>query len=81
MFQFQTIQVATGSADHEGRLVLRDGVLVGVLVKLDDQAHGDVRGQWHFEATFADVEKIASPLFAEPEDAARWLDAVAPPNV
>ena len=40
----QPIPVMTGSQDHEGHLVLADGQLAAVLVRLADEVHGDKRG-------------------------------------
>ena len=38
------VRVATGSGDEDGRLVLADGMLVAVLVRLEDPAHGELVG-------------------------------------
>jgi hypothetical protein len=71
--QFQPIKVATGSADEEGRLVLHHGRLVAVLVRLDDPSHGASLGQWSLEAGFNGVDSVEPPLFAELQDAERWI--------
>ncbi len=48
---FQPIEVLTASEDREGRLVLVDGRLAAVLVRLCDQAHDPLlRGAWYVEA-------------------------------
>ncbi|MFD2237272.1 hypothetical protein [Aureimonas populi] len=73
MFQFEPIEVATGSQDRDGRLVLRDGALMAVLVRLDDPAHGEERGRWHLEATFNGIGWAGAPLFENPEAACLWL--------
>jgi hypothetical protein len=50
---FQPIEVLTASEDREGRLVLVDGKLAAVLVRLSDQAHHPLLcGAWYFEAGF-----------------------------
>lgn len=71
--KFQPIKVATGSADEEGRLVLVDGRLVAVLVRLDDPAHGVTQGQWSLEAGFNGVDSVKPPLFANLPAAERWI--------
>ena len=71
--EFQTVKVATGSADEEGRLVLRDGKLIAVLVGLDDANHGPALGQWSLEAGFNGVDSTKPPLFANLAAAERWL--------
>jgi hypothetical protein len=48
---FQAIEVLTASEDSEGRLVLVDGKLAAVLVRLSDPAHDPLlRGAWYIEA-------------------------------
>jgi len=50
---FQPIEVLTASEDREGRLVLIDGKLAAVLVRLSDKAHDPLlRGAWYIEAGF-----------------------------
>ena len=50
---FQPIEVLTASEDREGRLVLVDGKLAPVLVRLSDKAHDPLlRGAWYIEAGF-----------------------------
>lgn len=65
----QPIPVRTGSKDKEGRLVLFEGELIAVLVRLDDDMHGDNRGQWFLDAVF--VSKLTRddpfPTLAEVE--------------
>ncbi len=46
------IQIRTGSSDAEGRLLLVEGQLAAVLVRLDEPEHGSLRGQWFVEAGF-----------------------------
>lgn len=40
----QSIRVNTASHDREGRLVLADRELIAVLVRLDGEEHGGLRG-------------------------------------
>jgi hypothetical protein len=66
------IRVDTGSADEEGRLVLAGGRLVAVLLRLEDNIHGDDCGAWFLEAGFGDLAG-ENRLFPTLEDAAEWL--------
>lgn len=70
---FQPIKLATGSADEDGLLVLHDGKLVAVLVRLDDPNHGPAVGQWSLEAGFNGVDSVKPPLFANLQAAERWI--------
>ncbi|MFD1704641.1 hypothetical protein ACFSCV_16665 [Methylopila henanensis] len=74
MMEFLPVKVETGSADEEGRLVLRNGKLIAVLVRLDDLDHGPVVGQWSLEAGFNGVDSTKPPLFANLAAAERWLN-------
>ena len=71
--EFQSVKVATGSADEDGRLVLHNGKLVAVLVRLDDPNHGPAIGQWSLEAGFNGVDSTKPPLFANLAAAERWI--------
>jgi hypothetical protein len=71
--EFQPIKVATGSADEEGRLVIYEGKLVAVLVRLDDLGHEAAVGQWSLEAGFNGVDSAKPPLFANLQAAERWI--------
>lgn len=73
MMEFKPVKVATGSADEEGRLVLSEGKLIAVLVRLDDPNHGPAVGQWSLEAGFNGVDSTKPPLFANLAAAERWL--------
>jgi hypothetical protein len=70
---FKPIKVATGSADDEGRLVMHEGKLIAVLVRLDDPGHGPAIGQWSLEAGFNGVDSAKPPLFANLQAAERWI--------
>jgi hypothetical protein len=41
--------------DHEGRLVMVDGLLAAVLVKLSD-VHGPLKGRWSLETGYGALE-------------------------
>lgn len=68
----QRVDVDTGSADREGRLIFRQGRLVGLLVRLDGEEHGQMRGRWHMEAAF-DGRRCPSRLFSTPSQAEEYL--------
>ena len=72
---FQPVNIATSSADSEGRLVLVDGRLVAVLVRLRDEIHGgDVQGAWFVEVAFGVLDGRAdTATFATLEEAAQWI--------
>ncbi len=68
----QPILIETGSDDTDGRLVLRDGHLVAVLVRLDGPEHGDLQGFWHLEAGFGPCDQKAD-AFHSLNEAQRWI--------
>lgn len=70
---FQPIEVVTASEDREGCLVLADGKLAAVLVRLNDPAHDPMlRGAWYLEAGFGFIES-RHDLFASLEEAADFV--------
>ncbi len=68
----QPIGVDTDSDDRQGLLVMANGLLVGVLVRLDTPGHQQLRG-WFLEAGFGRLAGLRAPTFDTPEAAARWL--------
>ncbi|WP_245238977.1 hypothetical protein [Methylobacterium platani] len=68
----QPIGVDTDSDDRQGLLVMANGLLVGVLVRLDTPGHEQLRG-WFLEAGFGRLAGLRAPTFDTPEAAARWL--------
>ncbi|MCJ2005509.1 hypothetical protein [Methylobacterium sp. J-092] len=68
----QPIMVDTGSPDWEGRLVLANGLLIAVLVRLDTPDH-ELGNGWFVEAAFGRLIGISAPIFATLEEAMRWL--------
>jgi hypothetical protein len=68
----QPIMVDTGSPDQEGRLVLANGLLIAVLVRLDTPDH-EQGGGWFVEATFGRLQGLFPPIFDNLEVATRWL--------
>jgi hypothetical protein len=75
----QPIQVETGCSDRAGLLVLDKGLLVAVLVRLDDAAHEeDLRGRWFLECAFGKLRKATQPVFASLEAALQWIEGHVP---
>ena len=68
----QPIQVDTASLDREGRLVIANGLLVAVLIRLDDSGH-DNAGGWFVEVAFGRLQGLRVPPFETLETATRWL--------
>ncbi len=68
----RAIPVHTGAADEEGRLVVANGRLVAVLVRLADQVHTNLVGCWFLEAGFGPCAGTA-PVFDSLEGARSWI--------
>ena len=59
---FQPMRVLVQGHDAEGRLILADGQLTAVIVRLDGPIHGPGhKGQWHLEAGLADATCASYP--------------------
>jgi hypothetical protein len=72
VLQLQPIEVDTGSPDREGMLVIANGLLTAVLVRLAEPEHDDV-GSWFFEIGFGRLLGKKAPIFLNLEEATRWL--------
>ena len=68
----QPIRVATRSADQEGCLILADGNLVAVVVRLAEELHGTLKGAWFLEASFGAAD-TPPPSFPDIDAAEAWL--------
>ena len=68
----QPIQIDTNSPDREGRLVIANGLLVAILVRLDDPEHIRVGG-WFLEVGLGRLQSARPRPFADLEEATRWL--------
>jgi hypothetical protein len=65
--------VNTGSLDEEGRLVLVNGKLVAVLVRLSDEhPQPELHGAWFIEAIFGLISGKGS-VFPTYEEAEAWV--------
>ena len=73
-FLVRPMRVATRGADGDGRLMLADGELVAVLVRLDDPAHGGLVGAWFLEAGFGACATARPPVFDTLEAARAWVE-------
>ena len=65
--------VNTGSCDEDGRLVLVNGHLVAVLVRLADQVHAEQSGAWFLEAGFGPCASAQLPVFDSLDVAQDWV--------
>ena len=67
------ILVNTSSRDTEGCLVLADAHLVAVLVRLNGEEHGPLRGSWLLEAGFGPCDTKMKDAFPTLWDARLWI--------
>lgn len=68
----QAISVDTASPDQVGMLVMANGLLVAVLVRLDAPEHTRC-GAWFMEVGLVRLAGVRAPVFDTLEDAARWV--------
>ena len=68
----QPISVDTASPDQVGMLVMANGLLVAVLVRLDAPEHTQSRS-WFLEVGLGRLAGARAPTFDTLEDATRWL--------
>ena len=69
---FQALEVATGSDDREGMLVLSNDRLIAVLVRLSN-GHGANAGMWFLEHGFGLLDTTDHPVFADLHAVKRWV--------
>ena len=69
----QPIAVDTASPDRDGMLVIANGMLVGVLVRLEAPEHETLTGSWSVEATFGGLQGLRPQPFETPEEATQWF--------
>jgi hypothetical protein len=70
---WQPIRVETGSSEEDGRLVLVDGKLVAVLVRLSDEhPQPELHGHWFVEAGCGPIFE-RHEVFPTFEDAVAWV--------
>jgi hypothetical protein len=68
--ELKPIEVA--SVDREGQLILFNGALVGVLVKLSN-LHGELAGSWYLETGY-DGLRDERLTFPDLDAAKRWIN-------
>jgi hypothetical protein len=68
--ELKEIQIAS-DYDHEGRLVVIDGRLVAVMVKLSE-LHEHLAGRWDLETGYG-VLKYERPSFLDLDSAVEWI--------
>ncbi|MBN4098356.1 MULTISPECIES: hypothetical protein [Methylobacterium] len=68
----QPITVDTGSLDRDGVLLLANGLLVAVLVRLDALEH-EHPGYWFLEAGFGRLQGMRVDAFPTLDHATRWV--------
>ena len=68
----QPICVDTRSPDQAGMLVIANGLLVSVLVRLDAPEH-ERPGAWYMEVGLGRLAGARAPVFDTLEDATRWM--------
>ena len=68
----QPISVDTRSPDQTGMLVMSNGLLVAVLVRLDAPEH-EQPGTWFMEVGMGRLAGMRAPKFDTLEDATRWI--------
>lgn len=72
VLQRQPIVVDTGSLDRDGVLMLANGLLVAVLVRLDAPEH-EHPGHWFLEAGFGRLQGMRVDAFPTLDHATRWV--------
>ncbi|MCJ2036170.1 hypothetical protein [Methylobacterium sp. J-068] len=78
--RLQAVRVRTGSDDEDGRLVLADDALVGILVRLSPD-HGETAGRWFLEAGFGELRHPVPAAFEDLAAALAWIaDRLRAPN-
>jgi hypothetical protein len=74
---FQPLRVLIDGHDTYGNLVLSDGQLAAVIVRLDGDHHAsEHKERWHLEAGFGKCNVRDAPLFKTPEEAGAWIEKV-----
>ncbi|MCJ2079727.1 hypothetical protein [Methylobacterium sp. J-090] len=68
----QPIAVDTGSDDSDGMLVMANGMLVAVLVRLSTSGH-EQEGDWFVEVALGPLRAHPAPTFGDLDEATRWM--------
>jgi hypothetical protein len=70
----EPVRVASGAVDEEGCLVVADGRLVAVLVRLSAEHYDEFAGRWYLEAGFGRLNGPEHPTFANLDAAQDWIN-------
>jgi hypothetical protein len=70
---FCQMNLCTNSEDSDGQLVLYDGALVAILVRLAGEEHEGDRGAWFLECGLGPLAGYHG-VFATIEEAGSWID-------
>jgi hypothetical protein len=74
---FHPMRVLIDGHDTEGSLILANGDLAAVIVRLDGQIHDpEHKGLWNLEAGFGRCGVRNAPLFKTPEEAGAWVEQI-----
>ena len=68
----QPVQVGVAGGS-EGRLVMAEGCLVAVLVRLTEEDHGELAGGWFLETGYGPLDGPMHPTFADLDAAQNWI--------
>ena len=72
LVMLQPVAVDTASLDRNGMLVMANGMLVGILVRLDTPEH-ESEGEWFVEVLMGGMKGGRAPTFATLDEATRWF--------
>ncbi|KQP38320.1 hypothetical protein ASF49_04745 [Methylobacterium sp. Leaf104] len=75
----QPVRIRTESSDEEGRLVLAEGILVAILVRLSSD-HGAEAGCWFLEVGFGRLGSPRPAPFLDLAEALTWIAAQDVPS-
>ncbi len=79
---FQPIPVLIDGQDSQANLILADGQLTAVIVRLDSETHPpETRGYWRLAVGFGKCNVLGPPLFKTPKEAGAWVEQLLPGDV
>jgi hypothetical protein len=71
---FRPLPLLITGEEREGQLVLADGKLVAVLVRLNGDAPSpELVGRWFLDTAFDPLDASGTHIFADLEQAGRWV--------
>lgn len=72
--EFVAVRLNTASDDEEGRLIMCDGRLVGILARLDAKEQAPLRGYWSLEAGLGPLAEFKPKPFKDLGAACDWAE-------